>query len=75
MGSVLVLSGQDNKKPMHIPLRLGLFSDTGAEIALSAVSGVRAEGDVLHLEKRTHRAVFENVASQCPEKALHVITN
>ena len=62
--SIPATPGQDNKKPMHIPLRMGLFSDAGEEIAPTAVSGVRIDDDVLHLGKRVHRAVFENVTSR-----------
>ncbi len=56
--------GQDNKRPMHIPLRFGLFSDTGVAMQPASVSGAQLDGDVLQLNRRRHKVVINKVASR-----------
>jgi aminopeptidase N len=52
------------KEPMHIPLRLALFSEDGQEFAPSSVGGAEMTGDVLHLTERTQTAVFHGIPSR-----------
>lgn len=59
--SVAPTPGQSKKKLMHIPLRVGLFDKTGREITPSAVTGINAAGDVLHLSKRHHEVIFSGL--------------
>ncbi|OOG67048.1 aminopeptidase N [Sinorhizobium sp. A49] len=56
--------GQSAKEPMHIPLRMGLLLDNGAEADLSSVSGADITGDVLHLTERKQTVVFSGVTSR-----------
>ena len=41
--------GQPYKKPMHIPIRLGILTEEGEDVVPTAVSGADFTGDVLHL--------------------------
>jgi aminopeptidase N len=56
--------GQSVKEPMHIPLRLGLIAENGAQITPSAVTGAEYTDDVLHLTARTQTAVFQGISSR-----------
>ncbi len=56
--------GQSDKKPMHIPLSLALFSEDGTAFAPSSVEGAEYGGNVLHLTERTQTAVFHGIASR-----------
>ncbi|MCS5596123.1 MAG: aminopeptidase N [Alphaproteobacteria bacterium] len=53
--------GQDNKKPMHIPIRTALISGNGDEFTLNE------SGDkeiILHLKEPSQSFVFENITSK-----------
>ena len=53
--------GQDNKKPMHIPIRTALISGNGDEFTLNE------NGDkeiILHLKEPSQSFVFENITSK-----------
>ena len=45
--------GQAKKKPMHIPLKLGLLDGQGKDIALKLEDGSKISDGVLHLRKRS----------------------
>ncbi|MDO9418001.1 aminopeptidase N [Pararhizobium sp.] len=56
--------GQTAKEPMHIPLRFGLLSETGAELAASSATGADITGDVLHLTQRKQTITFSGITSR-----------
>ena len=56
--------GQPHKKPMHIPLRVGLLSDNGDEVALKSESGEPLADGILSLTKRKQTFRFADVASR-----------
>jgi aminopeptidase N len=58
--SVPATPGETTKRPMHIPLRFALLAPDGSEMTATG-SGVRRDGDVLHLTERSHRLVFDGV--------------
>ncbi|MDA4848118.1 aminopeptidase N [Hoeflea poritis] len=62
--SVPPTPGEDRKKLMHIPLRMGLFDPDGGEIRMRDVSGIDISGDVLHITDRNHTVVFQNVQAR-----------
>ena len=58
--------GQPEKKPMHIPVRIGLVGQSGAHLPLT-LEGENAPGPetrVLELVENSHRFVFVNVAEE-----------
>jgi aminopeptidase N len=60
-------AGQSDKQAMHIPIRVALISDTGAEMPLNA------DGDketVLHLKQAKQSFTFENIASKAVPSVL-----
>jgi aminopeptidase N len=50
--------GQAKKKPMHIPVKLGLLSAKGKDMALKLEDGTRLKDGVAHLRKRSESFVF-----------------
>jgi len=61
--SVPPTPGQKNKKPMLIPLRLGLVGKDG-EIIASEISGAEVRGDVLALSRRKTKVTFRGVGKR-----------
>jgi len=58
--------GQPEKKPMHVPVRIGLVGKSGAALPL-ALEGENHAGPatrVLELTENTHRFVFADVAEE-----------
>ena len=53
--------GQVRKKPMHIPLRIGLISADGQEVKPARISGIGHDNGVFHLKSRSHKIVFHGV--------------
>jgi aminopeptidase N len=53
--------GQSLKKPMHIPLRLGLLLQDGSEAVPTAISGADVTGDVVHLTERKQTVTFSGI--------------
>jgi len=53
-----------DKKPLHIPLRLGLIGADGEDIPLSLKNGATLNGDVIELSEPEHHFVFENVPAR-----------
>jgi aminopeptidase N len=53
--------GQPRKKPLHIPIRLGLVAPDGRDMALKRPDGSIAADGVLHLTKRTETFRFVDV--------------
>ena len=55
--------GESRKKPLHIPVRIGLIGGNGQEIPLKRVTGEAIEDGVLHVTKRTETFRFADVPS------------
>ncbi|MBI1386272.1 MAG: aminopeptidase N [Rhizobiales bacterium] len=53
--------GQARKKPMHIPVRLGLVGTDGADLALKPAAGTVIAGDVLEFTQRRQSFTFEGL--------------
>jgi aminopeptidase N len=56
--------GQPTKKPMHIPLRMGLLSSNGQDIDLKLADGLALADGVLHVKKRSQTFRFVDVPSK-----------
>jgi aminopeptidase N len=56
--------GEAKKKPLHIPLKLGLLGGNGQDLDLVLASGERVEDGVIELHKRTERFRFVDVPSR-----------
>ena len=56
--------GQTSKKPMHIPVRVGLVDGSGNDIKLVSKSGEAIMGGVVHLKKRREVFEFKNVTAR-----------
>ena len=56
--------GEAKKKPLHIPVRVGLLGGNGQDLALALASGKRLENGVVELTKRTETFRFKDVPSR-----------
>ncbi len=56
--------GQADKKPMHIPLAMGLILEDGSEAHDFSVSGADFANGVLHLKEQSQSVVFSGVPSK-----------
>ncbi len=56
--------GEAKKKPLQVPVRLGLLGGNGQDIALTLASGKRLEDGVVELTKRTETYRFRDVPSR-----------
>jgi aminopeptidase N len=56
--------GEAKKKPLHIPVRLGLIGGNGQDLALTLGSGKQLENGVIELTKRTETFRFKDVPSR-----------
>jgi aminopeptidase N len=56
--------GQIKKKPLHIPLRLGLLGGNGQELDLKLASGEGVPDGMLEIRKRTETFRFRDVPSR-----------
>jgi aminopeptidase N len=56
--------GEAKKKPLHVPVRVGLLGGNGQDIALTVGSGKRLENGVIELTKRTETFRFKDVPSR-----------
>jgi aminopeptidase N len=56
--------GETRKKPLHIPVRLGLVSGNGQDIPLKLASGEELADGVLHVDKRSQIFRFVEVPSK-----------
>lgn len=57
--------GQGRKKPLHMPLRIGLVGmETGSDIKGAGPTGVNWHGDVFEIEKRRQVITFQDVGEQ-----------
>ncbi|HJU31777.1 MAG TPA: aminopeptidase N, partial [Hyphomicrobiaceae bacterium] len=56
--------GEARKKPLHIPVRLGLLGGNGQDVPLHLASGKPIEDGVIELTKRTETFRFRDVPSR-----------
>ncbi|MCL4765810.1 MAG: aminopeptidase N, partial [Hyphomicrobiaceae bacterium] len=56
--------GQASKKPLHIPLKVGLLGGNGQDIDLTLADGGPLPGGVVHLRKRKQTFRFTGVPSK-----------
>jgi aminopeptidase N len=56
--------GQPTKRPLHIPVRLGLLGGNGQDLDLTLASGEPLAGGVLEVKKRTEKFHFRDVPSK-----------
>ncbi|WP_067341301.1 aminopeptidase N [Stappia indica] len=55
---------QPDKKPMHIPVRIGLMGENGEELAPAAITGADTTGDVLHIRTPVQTVVFSGLTER-----------
>ena len=56
--------GEHKKKPLHIPVRLGLLGGNGQDLALTLASGQQLEDGLVEVRKRTETFRFRDVPSR-----------
>jgi aminopeptidase N len=55
--------GETRKKPLHMPVKLGLLGGNGQELELTLASGARLKNGVIEVRKRTEKFRFRDVPS------------
>jgi aminopeptidase N len=55
--------GEPKKKPLHIPVRMGLLGDDGRDLPLRLASGEVLEDGLLEIRKRSETFRFRDIAS------------
>jgi aminopeptidase N len=55
--------GEAKKKPLHIPVRLGLLDGKGQDLELTLPSGERLPGGIIELKKRSEKFRFRDIPS------------
>ncbi len=56
--------GQKNKKAQHIPLKIGLLGDNGADLPLILEDGGELTDGLLHIKEFEQSATFTNIATR-----------
>ncbi len=56
--------GDQRKRPLHVPLRLGLVSGNGQDLALKLDDGTEVRDGVLHVDRRAQTFRFVEVPSK-----------
>src|SRR5690606_11790418 len=56
-------AGETRKRPLHIPVRLGLLDREGRELELTLASGERLADGLVELRKKSETFRFANVPS------------
>jgi aminopeptidase N len=56
--------GQSRKKPMHIPVKMGLLDATGRDLPLKLEDGTKVKDGVIHLTKRRHKFRFSGISER-----------
>ena len=56
--------GQKNKKAQHIPLKIGLLGDNGADLPLILEGGTELTDGLLHIKELEQSATFTNIAKR-----------
>ncbi|WP_186389952.1 aminopeptidase N [Stappia sp. TSB10P1A] len=62
--------GQSEKKPMHIPVRVGLMGADGRELVPAGVAGAEVTGDVLHIRSPQQTVVFSGLTERAVPSVL-----
>jgi aminopeptidase N len=55
--------GEPRKKPLHIPIKLGLLGGNGQNLELTLASGERLENGLIEVRKRSEKFRFRDVPS------------
>lgn len=55
--------GQSRKRPLHMPVRIGLVGEKG-DLKFSNVAGAEHHGDVFELTKRKHKITFSGISER-----------
>ncbi|MCB1504714.1 MAG: aminopeptidase N [Hyphomicrobiaceae bacterium] len=58
------IPGETRKKPLHVPLRLGLVGADGHDMDLTLDNGDPVDGGVIHLTKRSQTFRFSGLSSR-----------
>jgi aminopeptidase N len=56
--------GEAKKKPLHIPVKLGLLGEDGRDLPLLLASGDRVSGGLIELRKRVEKFKFRDIAKR-----------
>jgi aminopeptidase N len=56
--------GEHKKKPLHIPMRVGLLGGNGQDLALTLASGQQLDDGLIEVRKRTETFRFRDVPSR-----------
>jgi aminopeptidase N len=56
--------GEAKKKPLHVPVRLGLLGGNGQDLTLTLASGKQLEDGLIEVTKRTETYRFKDVPSR-----------
>ena len=56
--------GQSRKKPMHIPVKMGLLDAAGRDLPLKLEDGTKIKDGVVHLTKRRHKFRFAGIGER-----------
>ena len=56
--------GQDKKKPLHIPFKIGFLNGKGRDVPLKLEDGTQLKDGVLHLRKRSESFTFAGIAER-----------
>jgi aminopeptidase N len=56
--------GEARKKPLHVPVKLGLLDASGRDIDLVLASGERVADGLIEVRKRTEKFKFRDIASR-----------
>jgi aminopeptidase N len=56
--------GEPKKKPLQIPVRLGLLDENGRDLDLILASGQRIEDGIITLTRRAEKFTFRNIPSR-----------
>ncbi|MRX26741.1 aminopeptidase N [Kangiella sp. HZ709] len=56
--------GQEHKTPFHIPIKMGLLSEEGVDMALQLITEEHLQDDILHFTKKEQSFTFKNVISK-----------
>ncbi len=55
--------GEPRKKPLHIPIKLGLIDADGRDMGLTLATGERLAGGLVELRKKSEKLRFREIAS------------
>jgi aminopeptidase N len=56
--------GQTKKKPLHVPLKIGLLDAKGNDISLKLEDATKVKDGVLHLRRKSETFIFSGISSR-----------